>query len=424
MGLFNLSKSSEEQLTNKKFKFAPDLPFEREMAKQIYEALQGQVLEEVLAKLPSSNDDAAWRSNMEGHSLKVEKELLKDVYELCHEVQDSLGYTGKVDYYITGNTDVNAFSVASADEDHPSIVNINSGLFSLMNTDELKFVIGHELGHLINRDTALSRLIRFVFPDGSKVPVSLQYKIRLHSQLAELVADRYGFLAVGDLYSCVSAFFKMASGLDIAKVGVSLDALIADNNKHLEYFLHDEGTSAATHPVNPIRVQALNLYATCETEEQLNEGVKELISILLKLGDGKISEHIARFMASAGLIVAGIDTNNEEGLADEEIDHILENLSGFKFFPREFLQQIANSENIGEILQDSVYNIMNQNPGLRDGMLDFMISTVLADKKINQSEVDLLYNFGNMVQLSEMEVAQAIAQKIQQNFVPGIDAIC
>ena len=41
--------------------------------------------------------------------------------------------------------------------------------------------------HLINKDTALNRLIAFVFPPEAQVPVTLQYKIRLHEQLLNLL---------------------------------------------------------------------------------------------------------------------------------------------------------------------------------------------------------------------------------------------
>jgi hypothetical protein len=69
-------------------------------------------------------------------------------------------------------------------------------MFDLMSEDELRFVVGHELGHIINKDTSLKRLIYFVFPPGAATPpISLQFKIRLHDQLAELVADRYGYMA-------------------------------------------------------------------------------------------------------------------------------------------------------------------------------------------------------------------------------------
>ena len=90
-----------------------------------------------------------------------------------------------VDFYVTGDSTINAFSIASEDAGHPHIVNVNSELFNLMSEDELRFVIGHELGHLINLDTALKRLIYFVYPpQNTTPPVTLQFKIHLHDDLA------------------------------------------------------------------------------------------------------------------------------------------------------------------------------------------------------------------------------------------------
>ena len=282
--IWNWFKSSKDETTDNSHPLSIEL--ERQIGEQIYNALQGNIVEEVLREIKtSSSSDAYWRSNMEGHSLKVEKELLPDFYQLCHEVKEKLGVKDKVDFYITGDSSVNAFSVAAESEGEPHIVNINSALFDLMTTDELRFVVGHELGHLLNKDTALARLIQFVFPPNAEVPVTLQYKIRLHEQLAELVADRYGYMAVENLDVCVTAFFKMASGLDLVKMNVSIEALLADNNRRLEYFLKDKGMSRASHPVNPIRVQALNLFAKSESKEDLDKGMEELIAILLKVGD-------------------------------------------------------------------------------------------------------------------------------------------
>ena len=86
---------------------------------------------------------------------------------------------------MTGDSTINAFSIASEDAGHPHIVNVNSELFNLMSEDELRFVIGHELGHLINQDTALKRLIYFVYPPQTTTPaVTLQFKIHLHDNLA------------------------------------------------------------------------------------------------------------------------------------------------------------------------------------------------------------------------------------------------
>ena len=419
--LFNwFSKSVEDiNIVKSRSNFNPSIELERQIGEQIYNALQGTVVEEVFKKIRMSGSDTYWRSNMEGHSLKVDKELLPDFHRLCHDVKAKLNFEEPVDFYITGDSTVNAFSVAAEEEGEPHIVNINSALFDLMTTDELKFVIGHELGHLINKDTALARLIRFVFPPEANVPVSLQYKIRLHDQLAELVADRYGYIATENLDVCVTAFFKMASGLDLAKMNVSIEALIADNNRRLEYFLKDKGVSRASHPVNPIRVQALNLFATSKSEDDLQAGMDELISILLKVGTCELDEHTARFIASAGLIVANID----EGVDEDEIKRVIESLASMKMFPRKFLDEIAQG-NVGEIFFDSVQNILRINPGMREGMLKYMISIVLSDKLIAKEEVDLLYEFGEQIGLSDMEVASAIGEAIQVNYVPSLESIC
>lgn len=414
------SKPAEDvNIVKSRNNFNPTIELERQIGEQIYTALQGTVVEEVLRKTKVSGSDTYWRSNMEGHSLKVDKELLPDFYQLCSEVKKKLNFEEPVDFYITGDSTVNAFSVAAEEEGEPHIVNVNSALFDLMTTDELKFVIGHELGHLINKDTALARLIRFVFPPEANVPVSLQCKIRLHDQLAELVADRYGYIATENLDVCVTAFFKLASGLDLAKMNVSIEALIADNNRRLEYFLKDKGVSRASHPVNPIRVQALNLFATSTSEEQLDEGMEELISILLKVGTCELDEHTARFIASAGLIVA----NADDGINEEEIKRVIESLASLKMFPRKFLDEIAQG-NVGQIFAESVENILQINPGMREGMLKYMISIVLSDKLIAKEEVDLLYHFGSQIGLSEMEVATAIGEAIQMNYVPSLESIC
>ena len=416
--LWDWFKSSPNTHTESE-RFSATIGLEKQIGEQIYNALQGSVVEEVLSKLNSSNSDAYWRSNMEGHSLKVEKELLHDFYTLCHDVKKKLNFEDDVDFYITGDSSVNAFSVSAENENEPHIVNINSALFDLMSTDELKFVIGHELGHLINKDSALTRLIHFVFPPESNLPVSLEHKIKLHNQLAELVADRYGYLATENLDACVTAFFKLASGLDLSKMNVSIEALIADNNRRLDYFLKDKGVSRASHPVNPIRVQALNLFATAPSKEALDNGMDELISILLKMGNSEMDEYFAQFLASAGLIVA----NSDDNIAKEEIENIIEALARWKIFPRQFLDEIAHN-NVGEVFNNAVDNILKYNPGMRDGMLKYMIHIVLSDKIINKEEVDLLYNFGNSIGLSDMEIATAIGIAIQQNYVPSLDSIC
>ncbi len=412
-------KAAPEAEAQRDIRWVPTIELEKQIGEQIYNALQGTIVEDVLRKTRITSNDAYWRSSMEGHSLKVEKELLSDFYDLCQEVKEKLAFTDPVDFYITGDSTVNAFSLAAESEGQPHIINVNSALFSLMTRDELKFVVGHELGHLINKDTALARLIQFVFPPQSAVPVTLQYKIRLHQQLAELVADRYGYLATENFDACVTAFFKLASGLDLAKMNVSIEALIADNSKRLDYFLNDKGVSRSSHPVNPIRVQALNLFAKAESKEALDEGMNSLISILLKVGASELDEYIAKFIATAGLIVA----NSDSEVTSEEVDNIISTLAGLKIFPRHYLEEIAKGD-IWATFNEAVGKILEMNPGMRNDLLVFTINIVLADKIISKDEVELIYKFGNSIGLSDIEIATTIAISIQRNYVPSLSAIC
>ena len=397
----------------------PEIQLEQALAGQIYHALEGDVVRFVLKNAQGGTDDDYWRSRMEGHCMKADKNLLGNFYTLCHEVQERLNFQEKVDYYVTGDSSINAFSIAAEDSEHPHIVNVNSELFNLMSEDELKFVIGHELGHLINQDTALRRLINFVYPPQStQIPITLQYKIHLHDNLAELVADRYGYIASGNLEACVTAFFKMASGLDLEKMQVSIDDLLSDNSKHLDYFLKGGGMSHYDHPVNPIRVQAINLFASARNQIELDNGMEELIQILLKVGNNPLDEPMSVFVATAGIIAANVDGN----VTKEEYEQIIRTLSGSNIFPKNFLESVAKSD-VDALFQESVNTILSINPGLRPGMLEYIIGIILADREIGEKEVNFVYNMGKSLGLSVQEISVLFAGMVQRNFNPSLDAI-
>lgn len=401
-------------------KFKVGIELEKDVRSQIYNAIQGPIVEKLMSQLSSSSSDVYWRSTMEGHSFKVDKSLMSHLYDLCYGVKESLGFKEDIDFYITGDATVNAFSVASEKEGEPNIININSALISLMNDDELKFVIGHEIGHLINKDTHFRRLISFAFPDMTKCPVILLYKYRLDEQLCELIADRYGYLAIPNINVCVSAFFKMSSGLDVNKLDVKVDALIEENRKRLDYFLNGAGQSTDTHPVNPIRIEALNLFATCRTQNSLDKKMTSLIDILLKIGDSDADKYMPYFIASAGLLVASAD----EELTEEEYESILENLSSYVMFPKDLLDYVSKQD-VVKLFQDSAMKILEAEPGLKDTLFVYVVDTVFADKKIDDAEIKLVYDIGTgFFDYSEKEIASMFATLIQSGFEPKISDLC
>lgn len=125
-------------------KLSPNLSLEKTLSDQIYNALQGPVVEKVLKlSKTSSCSDNYWKNTMEGHSFKVEEKLLGRLHKLFYEVKDTLGFKENVDFYITVDSSVNAFAVSAENEGEPHIVNVNSALIQLPNDEQSN-------NHLVN----------------------------------------------------------------------------------------------------------------------------------------------------------------------------------------------------------------------------------------------------------------------------------
>lgn len=399
----------------------PKIELQELLGVQIFNVLQGTVTDPVRQRCEGNSYDVNFRSVMEGNSLKVKETLLPKFYALCQEVKTKLEFVGNIDFYISGKSSVNACSYSSDDENRSHIIEINSGLFNLMNDEELKYVIGHEIGHLINSDMTISNLYHFIYPDEEseeKVPSFLSKRFNLYNQLAELSADRYGYMANENLDACVTAIFKMASGLFLEKMNVSIDTLMAENSERLDFFLQDAGVSQGSHPVNPIRIRALELFANAKTQAALNRGMNELVNVLQTFVYSEMDSALADFVASAGLIVSQLDGKRDKN----EEEFILKQLASFCLFPYKELKRVEKSD-ITKTFNDAVGRILENAPHMRSNLLRYFIDVAFADKVFEEEEVALIYNFGDKIGFPESEITKALGIKIQEDFEPYASAL-
>lgn len=399
----------------------PKIELQELLGQQIFNVLQGSVTEFVRVQCEGIGFDVNFRSVMEGNSLKVSDTLLPRFYALCQEVKEKLEFVGNIDFYITGNSTVNACSYCSGDEQRPHIIEINSGLFNLMNEEELKYVVGHEIGHLINSDASISQLYGFIYPedeDKEKAPAFLAKRVQLYNQLAELSADRYGYMANENLEACVTAVFKMASGLFLEKMNVSIDTLIDENSERLEFFLKDNGISEGSHPVNPIRIRALELFATAKTQTGLNRGMNELIRVLQNFIYEELDTALADFIAAAGIFVSQLDGKRDKN----EEEFILRHLGAFCLFPHKELKRVEKSD-VMKTFNEAVTKILDIAPHMRSNLLRYFIDVAFADNELGKEELKLIYNFGDKIGFPQSEIAHAIGIKIRKDFVPLASAL-
>jgi len=351
------------------------------------------------------------------------------LFELTQEVVKSLEFNEKLDFYVTNSAEINAYAISRLEEDSSHIINVNSGLVERLDDDELKFVIGHEIGHLISRNADIMKIIQFVFPDPNRTPLLLTHKIMLWRKLSELTADRFGYIASPNLEKCVSGFFKLSSGLDTARINFDYKAYLEENDKVLEYFKKAMSANLVSHPINPIRIKAIEIFEQSELfkaltggselpeDEKLLETIGELTEILLSVSTSELDYHRKRYIASAGILASNID----EDMTEEEYEFLIKNLASFTIFPKQYLATIHDEGKLNEVMVDSAKFILNQNPGERYKLFGFLIGLVMSDQQIFKNELSMLYDMGsNFFGFPRKEVAQMIAEHVNQSFMPAI----
>jgi Zn-dependent protease with chaperone function/uncharacterized tellurite resistance protein B-like protein len=407
------------------------IALEAKIGKELYDLMEGPVVEKVIREAKIERFQNEWKLILEGHSFKVTEKMASGLYSMFRAVEKKLGFEEPIEYFITNSPELNAFSLSRIEDDQPHIININSGLIRWLDNDELLFVIGHEIGHLITRNANIMRLIQFIFPDPSNTPLILQHKITLWKKLSELTADRYGYLASPKPDKCISAFFKLASGLDTGRINFDYEAYMAENDVILDYFRKEIRANLMSHPINPIRIKALQYFSQSDLvngksdwnaggrDEKLDAQINELIDILLTMSNSELDEQRRLFLASAGLIMAGADGQ----INQDEYKKIIRELSEFTIFPKAFLDQVYQSAKVEEIFSGSVAKIMEINPADRYPLFDFLINLAIFDNDLAEKEVAFLYHVGQeMFRFAPREIAQMIAGKIQSGFMPNVYA--
>jgi heat shock protein HtpX len=99
---------------------------------------------------------------------KIEKKDHPRLFDVVEEMQIASGLEKMPDVYIIDDPALNAFATGR-DAQHASVA-ITSGLLQKLNRDELQGVIGHEIGHIRNRDVQLMVMLSVLL--GSIVIIS------------------------------------------------------------------------------------------------------------------------------------------------------------------------------------------------------------------------------------------------------------
>ena len=404
------------------------LQAEKRLSEELRSLFQMEVLEPILEASAVEDRSNPYLSYLRGQSFKVTPALTSKLFSLCEDVQKRLRMEEPVEYFIQSSQDLNAGASPRVKEVDPHIVVLNSAMLEKFSDEEMRFIVGHELGHLISKNAELTRIMRFVFPEADSIPTFFKDKMDTWTKLSELSADRFGFIAMPDMEVCQAVFFKLSSGLDTDRIEFDGAAYTDSLDDMLEAFESSGDTSASSHPINPIRMKALECFSSSALyksqiessgvsveDDALESAIEPLVNILITKGTSALTAHRKIFLATSGLLMA----NADKEVSIEEVEQIVGVLANTIHFPRPFLEQIMQTDKAPELFLKSVTAILEVNPGERWPMLNYMISVATADRRLRSEELDLLYDLGEKVfEIPRKEVAQAIAQAIQADFIP------
>ncbi|MGF1595390.1 MAG: M48 family metallopeptidase [Acidimicrobiales bacterium] len=155
--------------------------------------------------------------------------------------------------------------------DHPFIV-LNSALVELSSPAQLRFVLGHEVAHIMS-EHALYRTLLFLLldlarPAGVVVgPAAWPITLALleWNRKSEISCDRAGVLTVQEPAVAYGALGVMAGGIRGREGQIDIDALKAQSAEYLDGngldgFFKFMSTAGRTHPFPVIRVAELTTF--------------------------------------------------------------------------------------------------------------------------------------------------------------------
>ena len=216
-------------------------------------------VERVIAAVIRTYKDVL-RNQYLGTTVRVGPSQLPRIWNLAKECADDLGVPMPT-LYVANSPFMNAYTFGT-DED--SFIVVHSKLVDDFSDLELKFVIGHEMGHVQNKHVVYGTALRLLKANLTLVlrllTPPLEAALLAWARRAEITCDRAGLLCCRDLDAATRAFMKMACGstklyheLDATEYLRQLEAGQKGVGKYRELL--------ASHPYLPKRIQSLKLFA-------------------------------------------------------------------------------------------------------------------------------------------------------------------
>lgn len=226
-----------------------------------------------------------------GNDLKVGPRQYATLYGIYRQCLRDLDMSPEPNLYVSQNPSANAYSLGS---EHPYIV-FNTALLDLLDEEEIRVILAHELGHLKCDHSILIQMSFWVMGAanflggitlglGKAITTGLVYAFYEWRRKAELSADRAALLVTDDLNLVLRTLMKCAGGSqkylhecnleEFIRQGEAYRQLDQDNlNQIYKFLIYNGGNgSFLTHPFSVERVHYLQEWFNSESYRQIRRG--------------------------------------------------------------------------------------------------------------------------------------------------------
>ena len=175
------------------------------------------VFDEVLKKLFGFFGEKPVRLAFQANAVRVSPNQFGHIHGLYQEVLKTLDAPADYPLYISQTPMVNAGAYGM---DEPFVI-LNSGTVSLLDDEQLSYVMGHEIGHIMSdhvlyktMTVLLLNLATMGFPIVGLAARAILVALLEWYRKSELSCDRAGLLAIQDPEAVMRTMMKMAGGGD------------------------------------------------------------------------------------------------------------------------------------------------------------------------------------------------------------------
>ena len=213
-----------------------------------------------------------FKNQLLGTTIKVGPRQFPSIHKIAEECAEALDVPVPT-IYVANNPVLNAYTFGTDEE---AYIVVHSALVDHYDADELKFVIGHETGHIQNKHVIYNTLLILMSQTAAAVLTwilpPVQVALNAWYRRAEITCDRAGLLCARDLEAASRALLKLACGSRKLYDELNVDAYL----EQLEEGRQGVGRFSelfASHPYLPKRIQALRVFAESGVySESLGQG--------------------------------------------------------------------------------------------------------------------------------------------------------